>query len=188
MNKPWYRPLEEWEGIDEITIKQTPRFKTSGLSGDEWRVSAVVTFKRKGQVVYERPVHRMEEAAAFLPWLLRVEVGENHPPRARGLYGHYPDECAQPGCDKPPVNHYRIKKLYEHGHGPLPDDGQENRRAFCEGHSHRGDSDMEDNDENYELIQGEGHATIDPSKVSPAAFGGVVEVDQKDLDRRRRRG
>lgn len=176
----WYRPLEDWEGVDEITIRQVPRFKTSGLSGDEWRVSAVITLKRKGQVVHERPTHRMREAAAYLSWFLEVECQEET--KHRGLYGHYATECAQPGCDKPAVNHYRIKKLYEHGHGPLPDEGvAENRRAFCEAHSCRGDSDMEDNDENYELVEGAGHKVIAPGDVSPAAFGGVIELPPNAL-------
>ena len=170
-----YRPHKDDEGVDEITIKLAPRFKTSGLSGDEWRVSAVIVFKRKGIVIYERPVHRMRDAAKYLPWLMEVEMPDKTEFK-RGLYGHYPDECAQPGCDKPAVNHYRIKHLFsDQGDGPLPREASwEDRRAFCEGHSLRGDCGLEDADANYELIQGAGHKTIDPDKVSPSGFGGVI--------------
>ena len=40
---------DEW--YDEIRVTTVPRFKTSGLSGDEWRRSAKVTFLRKGIVL-----------------------------------------------------------------------------------------------------------------------------------------
>lgn len=170
-----YRPHHDWEGVDEVSIKVEPRFKTSGLSGDEWRVSAVVTFKRKGEVIYERVTHRMADAAKFLSWYLEVEMPDKTTFK-RGIYGHFPEECAQPGCDKPSVNHYRVKELYTaQGDGPLPNGTSwEHRRAFCEAHSCRGDSDMEDNDKNYELIQGAGHKVIRPEDVSPSAFGGVI--------------
>ena len=35
--------LHDDEGVDEITIKKVPRFKSSHMSGDEWRTSALVT-------------------------------------------------------------------------------------------------------------------------------------------------
>lgn len=172
-----YKAHRDWEGVDEITIRQVPRFKTSRLSGDEWRVHAVVTFKRKGKVVYERPFHRIFEAASFLPWLLNCELVDNTT-HERGLFGHYEDECAQPGCEAPSVNHYRLKKVYaSQGDGPLPYDGEE-YRAFCEAHSVRGDCGMEDNDKNYELVKGTGHKTLNPSKVSPPAFGGIIDASE----------
>jgi len=39
--------------FDEIRIRTIPRYKTSGLSGDEWRISMVTEFLRKGKVVHE---------------------------------------------------------------------------------------------------------------------------------------
>ncbi len=92
--KPHYRALSEWEGVDEIKIRQVPRFKTSGLSGDEWRVSAKIEFYRKGELVYERSVSRMRDAAKFLPWFLEVEIVEGDGCTfKRGLFGHFPEEC-----------------------------------------------------------------------------------------------
>lgn len=172
------RPHKDSEGVDEITIKQTPRFKTSGLSGDEWRTSALITMKRKGVVVYERTVHTMELAASFLSWLLRVEATENS--KVPALFGSKLEECFQPGCPERSVNVYRLKETYsDRGEGPLPkDDGVEYRRAFCEAHSHRGDASFEDSDQNYELVEGEGGKVIRPDDVSPAAFGGVFEIDR----------
>lgn len=37
------------QACDEIRIYTVPRYKTSGLSGDEWRISAVTEFYRKGR-------------------------------------------------------------------------------------------------------------------------------------------
>lgn len=176
-----YRPLHDSEGYDEVLIRVVPRFKTSELSGDEWRISAVVTVKRKGIIVYERAFGKMEQAAQYLSWVTGVEMTEMGPPRKRGLFGHYPDECAQPSCTNPPLNHYRIKKLFTaQGEGPLPEsDYFEYRRAFCVGHSKRGDSDREDNDENYELVEGSGAKRVDPKAVREAQFGGVIDLRDK---------
>lgn len=154
MTKPFFRAHKDWEGVDEITIKQVPRFKTSHLSGDEWRVSAVVTLKRKGEIVCDRVFHRMSDAARFLPWVLEVECPDQT--RHKGLFGHYPDECAQPGCDQPSINRYRIKEIFSaQGEGPIPNE-LTYHRAFCAKHSHRGDSSREDSDDNYELMTGSG--------------------------------
>ena len=172
-----YKAHRDWEGVDEITIKQVPRFKTSGLSGDEWRVSSVITFKRRGEVIYERGFHKMEDAAKFLPWVLDVELLE-HSTFKHGIFGHFEEECAQPGCDKPSANHYRLKKEYASPGGEeLPQSTVfEHRRAFCERHSVRGDCGLEDADCNYELVKGAGHKTLPPGDISPSAFGGIVEV------------
>jgi len=175
-----YRAHPDWEGYDEITIKVVPRYKTSGLSGDEWRIHAVLTVKRKGEVVLERPFHDIERAMKYLPWVVEVEMVENGTHK-RGLFGHYEDEYAQPGCAEKPVNHYRLKKLYtKRGEGPLPDsDFTEYRRAFCARHSTRGDCGLEDADSNYELIDGPGFRKVDPKDIRESRFGGVIEM--KDL-------
>lgn len=41
-----YRP--DAQAFDEIRIFTVPSYKTSGLSGDEWRISATVEFYRNG--------------------------------------------------------------------------------------------------------------------------------------------
>lgn len=46
--------LDDDEFYDEIRITTVPRFKTSELSGDEWRVSTHVVVLRKGRVVAEK--------------------------------------------------------------------------------------------------------------------------------------
>lgn len=42
MRTDWYRRHHDDEVIDRVSIDCVPRFKVSGLSGDEWRVSYVL--------------------------------------------------------------------------------------------------------------------------------------------------
>ena len=58
---------DEDEYIDEVSVKTIPRFKTSGLSGDVWRKSALVEFKRKGYVVWYAAFSDMETAVLAIP-------------------------------------------------------------------------------------------------------------------------
>jgi hypothetical protein len=37
------------QAFDEVRIKTVPRYKTSGLSGDEWRISATIQLMLSGQ-------------------------------------------------------------------------------------------------------------------------------------------
>jgi hypothetical protein len=165
----FHRPHSDAEGVDEIRMKVVPRFKTSGLSGDEWRVSTLVEFFRKGVKVYERSFHRLSDAAKFLPWILHVEMIEGVDAPIEGLFRAEAEECHQPGCAETSVNLYRLKEVYSpQGEGPLPKHGKfEYRRSFCAKHSHRGDCGLEDADENYELIGGDGGKVIAPEDVSP---------------------
>jgi len=61
-----YKALEDDEGIDHIELTVVPRYKTSGMSGDEWRVSTEVKFFRKGVLLWGRSFSRLEWAIAFL--------------------------------------------------------------------------------------------------------------------------
>lgn len=176
----FHRPHSDAEGIDEIRIKTVPRFKTSELSGDEWRVSALCEFFRKGVKVYDRSFSSLKYAIQFLPWLVHVEMitGKDAPEAA--LFRADPDECHQPGCPDKAANVYRLKKIYsDTGEGPLPNEsGFEYRRSFCVKHSHRGDCGLEDADVNYELVKGKGGKVIAPDDISPSGFGGVINADE----------
>lgn len=50
-----------------------PRYKMSGLSGDEWRVSAKLVVKRAGNVVLERGFHRMNDLLTHAPGFIYDE-------------------------------------------------------------------------------------------------------------------
>gem|GEM_PF-6705725 len=45
--KDRYALRPDAQAFDEIRIVTVPRYKTSGLSGDEWRISAMIQFFAK---------------------------------------------------------------------------------------------------------------------------------------------
>lgn len=171
----YYKRLRNDEFFDEVHIKIVPRFKTSDMSGDEWRTSARLQFFRKGELVFERGVSTMEVAAAFLPYLL-ITVLEN------GEYDEPKDshKCTQPGCSKTATVELRMKQQYHDG-DILPDHGMEYRCKFCDEHAHRGDADYNDRDENYELIEGSSpnRENIPDNVISQAR---QVTVDLRHID------
>ncbi len=68
-NKPHFKLHPDDQGVDRIEIDVVPRFKTSGLSGDEWRVSGRILMFRKGELVGERSMSNVESCVNALPWL-----------------------------------------------------------------------------------------------------------------------
>jgi hypothetical protein len=153
LGKPWYERLDDDEYFDEIHITTQPRYKTSGMSGDEWRTSARITVKRKGHVIVETSVNKIKSAAAFLPWLLMTMFENDNAQRV-------PDEidealCFQPGCSKPAVTIYKLKSDYCRN-GKPHELHSETRVAFCQTHLRRGDCAFKDADANYELVSGPG--------------------------------
>ena len=160
------------EGVDRIELVATPRYKTSGLSGDEWRVGAKIVFYRKGEVMHEDFRTSVKSAVAHLAYLLDL-VPEKAP---RPLWGLDEKTCAQYGCAEPAEVVLRLKQEWsDRGDGPLPDRHFEQRRAFCRRHAVRGDCGLEDADKNYEQVSGPTPAP-QADDESPSAFGGVIEL------------
>lgn len=153
LGQPWYERLDKDEYFDEITIKTVPRFKTSGLSGDEWRTSASITVKRKGHVIAEGRTNSIQSAAAYLPWFLLTMFEGDGATRVPDTV----DEalCFQPGCDQPAVSIYRLKSNYCR-EGKPHELHSETRVAFCQRHLRRGDCAFKDADANYEVVSGPG--------------------------------
>lgn len=172
--KPYRLHHDDDEWFDGIQIDVVPRFKTSGLSGDEWRVSTRLRLLRKGKVVYERCFGTVRAAVAFLP-------GELIAVRESGLeMPSFEDNCDQPGCSEMATVTYRVKARYcqplGEAHPFQPD--QDYRRRFCLRHAVRGDAALEDADDNYELIEGDlSEAGAEPQDESPATFGGVITLE-----------
>ena len=164
------------EGIDIIQIKVVPRYKTSGLSGDEWRVSAKIVFGYKGHIIYEKSFGRVEWAVAALPYLLMTYREEMGSPTTKPAV----HPCDQPGCQEPATITYRMKATYDNlGHKSEAKmlDNRQYLRAFCERHSTRGDCGLEDSDDNYEVIGSKD--SLKPPRLddeSPSAFGGVIDL------------
>lgn len=150
LGRPHYKPLPEDEGVDRIEITVEPRYKQSGLSGDEWRVGARVSFFKKGRKVGEEWYGSLSTAAHFLPGdMHRLPEISNE-----ALWGYDGSQCMQPSCANPTTVQYRLKQEFSaRGEGPLPG-GLECLRAFCDEHRLRGDCGLEDADRNYDEVDG----------------------------------
>lgn len=144
-----HKRLPKWESFDEITFKVVPRFKTSGLSGDEWRTSVLVEFHFKGEVVYETGFADMQSALLMVgsDW---VRQQEPLPEKVIELEDKY---CSQPGCSRHAVARYQIKHEYTREGVPRQGPSWSSWRQFCQAHRKRGDQSLEDCDDNYQLIE-----------------------------------
>src|SRR5690349_6718653 len=103
-DKPNYKRHDDDEWFDEIRISVKPRYKTSGMSGDEWRVSALVEVFRKGVLLKDRSFSKLHYAADFLPAILHEMSDEGF----SGNHEQFERLCAQPGCKEDGVVEYRI--------------------------------------------------------------------------------
>lgn len=134
------------QAFDEIRIITVPRYKESGLSGDEWRISTKALFMRNGVVVHEEENagRNIETAAGMLYHHLMMACDHAAHYAGDGIH------CDQEGCSEPATT--RLRKLFDycrHGHkteitvGPA-------YRHFCDKHNVRGDCGLDDADRNYE--------------------------------------
>lgn len=176
-----HRRHEDDEYIDEIRIDLVPRFKTSGMSGDEWRVSARVRFLRKGHEVWSRSFLDISTAAKALPWFFTV-AGEGASGEFKVLTNEQELEvCQQPGCVEPAVKLYRFKKIRDcRQSGDMKEPHRELVTAFCARHAHRGDCGMEDCDDNYEVIGG-GNSQASPVETKDLSPSAVAVLDVESL-------
>jgi hypothetical protein len=164
------------QAFDEVRIITVPRYKTSGLSGDEWRISARIEFLRKGKKVHESVYRNIEMACTFL-------VSEYH--RAiddgKAYFAGEGDICDQEGCAEPATVTYRVLAEFCRDH---PHEHKRELtdtvvvRKFCARHSRRGDASFDDADSNYRLIEGsiENPLAVDVRQASQ------VEVRLNSLD------
>lgn len=161
------------QGFDEIRIKTVPRYKTSGLSGNEWRISANIELLRKGRIMHEESFHDIESAIKFLPMIHARALDDG-----KGYFATEEDFCDQEGCADKATVFYRLKKRFCVGGGNC---GQEIKmygeeyRQFCERHSTRGDCGLEDADENYEVTGGKPKEP-EISDKKQSLFGGVISI------------
>lgn len=150
MNKLYHKRHPDFEQYDRITIEAVPRYKTSGLSGDEWRMSALVTFYFKGEVVKQQTFGDMKWAATLLmsAWIGDESGIPNH------VLQHEEQKCDQPSCCNDATKFYKLRETYSaHGERLDPTDSSLRYfRKFCDQHKTRGDCGREDSDLNYEEI------------------------------------
>lgn len=192
----FYSRHDDDEFYDRIEIAVIPRYKMSGLSGDEWRVSAWIRVYRKGTLIAERGWSKLEYAVAALPgWLLTLSDAG----LGGDVFDHKADnmKCHQPGCPEQGTIEYRLKGQYcqvaphDGPHKPIFD----YRRRFCQRHAERGDCGFEDSDANYEQLSGP-QAVPHESDVSPSRrvdvhvdsiedLPGAIEDVRKNLEQER---
>ena len=152
MNKSaHHKRLGDFESFDEIRLYVVPRFKQSELSGDEWRQHVQIDFMFKGEKVAEASYSRMQDAIGFLysDW---IKFQEPIPKRIIEI--EHAGKCDQPSCREDAIARFWIGRLFGR-QGETLDPAEavpawsKSYRQFCAFHAGRGDSDREDNDENY---------------------------------------
>lgn len=139
----WQALRPDAQAFDEIRIITVPRYKQSGLSGDEWRISAEIQLWRKGIKITERSCRNVETACLILGafWCEACDGGE-------GYFAGDGKSCDQEGCAQAATVRYRLEKLYcLEGHPSEP--SEPTYRHFCDVHKTRGDCGFEDADRNY---------------------------------------
>lgn len=175
----WYErhPDDEW--IDEIRIRVVPRYKTSGLSGDEWRVGAVIEIYRKGLLIKERFLSRIEYAVSALGGTLLDLADEGC-----SNYDEFLKYCFQPGCSELGTVEYELIDEYYRGTSdvkPKQEWRKSVRRRFCTAHARRGDCGLEDSDANYWLASApEGwvaHSELGAKAAESPSAAVYIEVD-----------
>lgn len=187
MPKPhiYYKPLSGDDFIDEVRVIVRERYKTSGLSGDEWRFHRVIQFYRKGHLMGEQAFNgHTATVLAFAPWWLTEMSETGQFDAAQKALGE--GYCMQPGCPEQAVSEYELIEEFgpqgqklDRADYDFP--GRSVRRRFCRRHLHRGDCDREDSDANYRVISGPGPADNDWSgaRISEAQQV-TVQVDRLD--------
>lgn len=152
LNNPSRALKPDAQGFDRVEIVTVPRYKTSGLSGDEWRISAEIVFYRKGVEVHrEGRAANIERACAFVAYFHARACDEAH-----AYYAGERDVCDQEGCCEPAKwKHVLLAKFSNDGHRSESNGAY---RLFCDRHKTRGDCGLEDADKNY---------TVEPFTKSP---------------------
>lgn len=186
--KIWIERHPEDPFYDHVEVQLVDRYKTSGLSGDEWRYSYRVRLNRKGKTIAHTTVNGFEYAvslAAAAVHLGFVEL-EMDAQWSTVPFTDIPGDgiCCHPGCPLPATSTYVLKDVYDSSRCfSKPNGGDyegqaKHARQFCDRHRRRGDCSRDDADHNYIPVVGKGpeDADVDPEKVSESVFGGFVEV------------
>lgn len=173
----FHKRLPEFEVFDEISLRVVPRYKTSELSGDEWRSSVHIQLFFKKHVVYEERVKDMQTATLLLGRIILIDAMDGGAIPNRVLSAEKVC-CDQPSCHKPAVSTYQLKQEFSERGEKLDtsDISCTHFRRFCTQHLRRGDANREDCDGNYEVIEGPGpsESKMPGDDKSPVQFGGFV--------------
>jgi hypothetical protein len=108
------------QAFDEVRIFTVPRYKTSGLSGDEWRVHAEVQFYRKGRLIFSEGCRDVRTACglAFGYYVKGCDDG-------RAYFAGDGTTCDQEGCAAPATRRFRkLAEFCNSGHETPPSDAR----------------------------------------------------------------
>lgn len=150
--------LHDDEIIDEVQMRTEPRFKTSGMSGDEWRTSVSTLLFRKGKCVAERSYPSMQAACEHLAWFKRTwreDTTDHYDAVWADILKVEDRMCHQPGCEDRSSVVYEVQTQYDVRTGAVLQchkheaDVIRKLRSFCATHAERGDCGLEDADVNY---------------------------------------
>ena len=97
LGEPMHKRHSEQEVFDEINIRLIPRYKTSGLSGDEWRFNAHVECKCRGKTFHDFRARNVREAVMRLPG----EFLNFGCPLPTEWINHEREMCDNPACSNP---------------------------------------------------------------------------------------
>lgn len=169
-----HKRLNDWEWADRIELVIVPRYKTSGLSGDEWRTGVAVRFFFKGEKVHEDFFTSMDAA------LLRLQTVHSDAacPIPNRVLEIERSKCDQPSCCNDAVGRFLLKRETSRNGDYLDPKEQyfAKYRQFCKQHLRRGDCSREDADSNYTPMDGWSPEQSSNVIESPSVFGGVVEL------------
>jgi hypothetical protein len=177
--------------FDEVTIRTKPYYKTSSMSGNEWRLSTEAVAKYKGHVIWEGDMRSAPDSLEAMARAMHTFEFE----RAREELDttHL---CDQEGCSDAWTHVYQVKNnaCQSCGHlRPATDGVIETRpvvRKFCSRHAQRGDCGIDDAQSNYEVLvtpdkqevggipQAETHGEDEQS----AEYGGTIAWDEDDYE------
>ncbi len=146
-NKPSKALKPDAQAFDEVRIVTVPRYKQSGMSGDEWRISATIQFYRKGKLICEEHSGDVEHACNFAGWYYSNAVSNGN-----GHFAGEPGICDQEGCAALATVTLKLKSRYcREGH--KHDTCRVEYRQFCDQHKTRGNCGLDDADINYEPME-----------------------------------
>lgn len=134
------------QAFDEVRIKTIPRYKQSGLSGDEWRIHAEITFYRKGIEVHSVGYRNIETACGYLYAAHGSAINDG-----KAYFAGDGIHCDQEGCSERATVRLQMKAAYGND-GVRKELHRPTFRHFCERHSTRGDCGLDDADDNYVLV------------------------------------
>lgn len=177
LQKLWHKRHRDSGWYDRVEVDIVPRYKTSGMSGDEWRTSVRVRWYFKGFLAGEEYFGRdIGKALSYLPHVLAVASDSG---ASSEWLKHEEKKCDQPGCAADAIARFRLKReTSDCGEYLDPNETTlRHYRQFCKQHLRRGDCGREDADENYEPLDGIGPDATSNVIESPSAFGGVVELE-----------